>query len=102
MKKTFETKYGAITIRDIMINLDGTILESGIELSHENKTFAKITDYSDMNKGLATIQGKLYKKWIKKKIKDFSEKIENVYMECSTAYGGKGIFSNGEAIYHKL
>lgn len=43
------------------------------------------------------------KKWLSKTIEDFAEEADNFCKECcDEVYGCMGVFSNGEAVYHKV
>lgn len=44
MEKTFETKFGEITLRDVMIDTDGTNLESGIEVKLDGEVIGELID----------------------------------------------------------
>lgn len=46
MTKVIETQFGKVTLRNVMIDLDGTNLESGISLSFNEDVFAEISGYS--------------------------------------------------------
>lgn len=46
MTKVIETQFGKVTLRNVMIDLDGTNLESGISLSLNEDVFAEISGYS--------------------------------------------------------
>ncbi len=57
-------------------------------------------DYSDMNRGLRTIQAKNAVKWLEQQKEEIGKQIETIFetytehkLQC------KGVFSNGEAIY---
>lgn len=45
MTKVIETQFGKVTLRNVMIDLDGTNLESGISLSFNEDVFAEISGY---------------------------------------------------------
>lgn len=51
MTKVIETKFGEVTLKDVMLDLDGTNLESGISLSFDEDLFAEISGYSTENFG---------------------------------------------------
>lgn len=43
------------------------------------------------------------KKWLSKTIEDFAKEADNFCKECcDEVYGCTGVFSNGEAVYHKV
>lgn len=50
MKKNIETKYGKVTLQTAMFDIDGTNLESGVELKIEGELKAELigTDFSEV------------------------------------------------------
>lgn len=46
MTKLIETRFGEVTLRNVMLDLDGTNLVSGISLSFNKDVFAEISGYS--------------------------------------------------------
>ena len=50
MKKTIETKYGEVTLNSAMFDIDGTNLESGIELKIDGELKAELigTDFCEV------------------------------------------------------
>ena len=44
MKKTFETKFGEISLKNVMIDTDGTNLADGIEIRLEGVLIGETTD----------------------------------------------------------
>ena len=59
--------------------------------------------YTDMNVGMRKIQARYAEKWAEQTIAKLSEKIEAIFEVYSEhKLGRTGVFSNGEAIYHKV
>ena len=44
MEKTFDTKFGEVTLRGAMIDTDGTNLSDGIEVKIEGKLISEVLD----------------------------------------------------------
>ncbi len=45
MRKVIKTRFGEVTLRNVMLDLDGINLESGISLSFNEDIFAEISGY---------------------------------------------------------
>lgn len=48
MDKTFETKYGEVTVRTAMFDTDGTNLEEGIEIKGDDIDLIEVYGYHDV------------------------------------------------------
>ena len=49
MKKTFETIFGNVTVRNAMFDVDGTTLEEGIELKEEDGELHELFGYRNID-----------------------------------------------------
>lgn len=49
MEKTFDTAYGEVTVRNAMLDPDGTNLEEGIEIKGEEIGLIEIYGYRDID-----------------------------------------------------
>lgn len=43
---TFDTKFGEVDFRDVIIDLDGTNVEKGVDVNINGKNFGQLLDYT--------------------------------------------------------
>lgn len=84
----------------VSLCVNGSEYESEIDSSQLQHEFSV---YSDMSKGLQTIQSKNALKWLESEKEKMIEEVEKVYDEvCELKMKCIASFSNGEAIYQKI